>query len=78
MTLDQYYSVEEFAKILKVNPQSIRRAIRMGRIQALRVMPGKKAPYRIAATELDRMAVMSYEETIKNIKSLFANGEKNG
>lgn len=70
MINDRYYTVEEFAKILKIGPQSIRRAIRAGRIQAFRVSIGKKAAYRISETEFDRIAVMSYQETLNNIKPL--------
>lgn len=70
MINDKYYTVEEFARILKIGPQSIRRAIRSGRIQAFRVSIGKKAAYRIADTEFDRIAIMTYEETINNIKTI--------
>lgn len=75
MSNDKYYTVEEFAKILKIGPQSIRRAIRAGRIHGFRVSIGKKAAYRIAETEFDRIALMSYQETINNIKPLITKDE---
>jgi len=66
---DEYYTVNEVSKKLKVDPQTIRRAIVKGRIQAFRVGYGAKSPYRIAANELERIAVMDFQETIKNILS---------
>ncbi len=70
MTLDAYLTPIEFAKLLKVSPQHIRRLIKKGMIHGIRFGTGKKAPYRIPSTELDRIAVMSFEETLKNINSL--------
>lgn len=66
---DEYFTVKEFAKKLKVGPQSIRRAIQKGRILAFRPGVGKKAPWRISATELGRISVMGFEETVNNVLS---------
>lgn len=64
---DLYYTVPEVAKMLKCHPRTIRNAIKAGRIQAMQISTGKIATYRIAAKELERMEVMSYEETINNV-----------
>lgn len=64
----RFLTVEEFAERLNIGVQSIRRSIRAGRIHACRVSIGIKAPYRIPETEIERIQVMSYQETIKHLK----------
>lgn len=68
--VDPILTVEEFAKLLKVTPQTIRKAINVGRIQAFRVGPGKKSPYRIYQSEIERITLMSLEETVKGLKEI--------
>lgn len=70
MYMKEFYTVDELAEKLRVTPFTIRRAIRAGRIQAFRPGMGKKSAYRIPATEIDRIMVMSFEETMKNLKGL--------
>jgi excisionase family DNA binding protein len=50
-----FLTVEEFAKRIKMNPTSVRSAIRHGKIYATRFSLGKKAPYRIPESELERL-----------------------
>ncbi len=50
-----FLTVEEFAKRIKLHPGSVRRAIKQGKIFATRPSTGKKAPYRIAESELERL-----------------------
>jgi len=52
-------TVEEFAKKVKSSPHTIRKAIRTGKINAFRPGIGKKAPYRIPETEIERLLVMT-------------------
>lgn len=59
----KFYTVDEVAKILKVSPQTIRSAIRKGRIFAVRVAGGKKAPYRIAEDQLHRLMTITFLES---------------
>jgi excisionase family DNA binding protein len=66
---DAFYTVDEFAKLLKVHPQTIRKAIKKGRLQACRAGYGKRSPLRIPGEELSRIRVMDFEETKKNILS---------
>lgn len=65
MEAPEFYDTLEFAKIMKVNPQSIRRAIYSGHIQAIRATGGKKAHYRIPAIEIQRLCDMAYTDNQK-------------
>lgn len=50
-----FLTVEEFAKRIKMHPGSVRRSIKQGKIFASRPSMGKKGPYRIAESELERL-----------------------
>lgn len=50
-----FLTVEEFAERLKIHPVTVRRAIKQGRIYASRPSAGKKAPYRICESEIERL-----------------------
>jgi excisionase family DNA binding protein len=50
-----FITVEDFAKRMKMHPASVRRSIRSGKIYAIRPGIGKKSPYRIAESELERL-----------------------
>lgn len=63
----EFFTVKEFAKIFKVHPNTVYRAIDCGRIQAFRVGQGKKASFRIFKTEIERMAAFDANEMIENI-----------
>jgi excisionase family DNA binding protein len=60
-----FLTLEEFAERLKMHPGTIRRAIREGRIFATRPSMGKRAPYRIPETELERLALQGMCEKKK-------------
>ncbi len=60
-----FLTVEEFAKKIKMHPNSIRRSIREGHIFATRPTTGKKAPYRISESELERLHIQSMCEKKK-------------
>lgn len=51
----KFLTVKEFAERVKLSPKTIRRSIKQNRIYASRPSIGKKAPYRIAETELERL-----------------------
>lgn len=63
--MDEFLTIDEFAKKVKVHPDTIRRAIRKGYINAFRAGSGKKAPWRIPATEIERLQVMRFERINK-------------
>jgi len=61
----QFLTVEEFAKRIKMHPGSVRRSIKQGKIYATRPTTGKKAPYRIAESELERLHLQGMCENKK-------------
>jgi len=56
MEQEEFYTVKEFAKLLKMSQETIRRAIRAGKIIALKPGGGETSALRIPRLELDRMA----------------------
>ncbi len=50
-------TVNEFSKQVQLCAHTVRRAIRSGKINAIRPGVGKKSPYRIPETEIERMIV---------------------
>jgi len=58
---ETYYTVKEFAKLLKVSPETIRRGIRSGNIIAVRIGEGKTSSLRIPRVQLDRMIYKNKE-----------------
>jgi excisionase family DNA binding protein len=60
-----FLTVEEFAQRIKMHPGSVRRSIKQGKIFAIRPGMGKKAPYRIAESELERLHLQSMCENKK-------------
>ena len=64
MPNSDFVSIKEFAALLGVHPDTIRRSIRRGRINAIRVGGGKRSVYRIPKTETNRMAVCDLEYLI--------------
>ncbi len=62
----EFYSVREFALKLGVSPRTIWRAIKNGRINAFHVGSSARSSVRIAATEINRMAVVDLEKIIED------------
>ena len=60
-----FLTLEEFAKRIKLHPTTIRRAIKQGKIFATRPSTGKKAPYRVAESELERLQIQGMCEKTK-------------
>jgi excisionase family DNA binding protein len=58
----EYYSVEEFAKLMNMRPITVRRAIRSGRITALRIGAAKKSPFRIPRHQIDKLTLLTQQE----------------
>lgn len=53
----EFYSIKETAVIFAVHENTIRKAIRMGFIAAIRIGNCKKSPYRISKKTIDRIHV---------------------
>ena len=65
--IDEFFTIEEFAKILKVHPNTIRNGIKCGRIQAFKVGRGHKSTYRIFKREIERMAEADMTKVINRL-----------
>ncbi|HEY5236090.1 MAG TPA: excisionase family DNA-binding protein [Rhabdochlamydiaceae bacterium] len=63
----EFYTVMEFAEKLRVHPNTIRKGLKSGRIQAVRTGSGKGAYYRIPDTEVQRLCEMDMTKLIENI-----------
>lgn len=64
---EEFYSIVKFAKLLDVHPNTIRRLIKNGRLSAIRLCTGKRTTYRIAKSEINRIALFDLEEMINKI-----------
>jgi len=72
MQEEQFYTVEEFSKILRINEQRVRQALRLGIIQGFKPSGGL---WRIPYSELGRLQSISYNDRVKALEEL--KGEKN-
>jgi hypothetical protein len=61
---DDFVSIKEFAALIKMHPNSVRRSIKKGRLNAFRIGEGPRAVYRIARSEVNRLAFINLEEMI--------------
>lgn len=64
--MDEFLTLQEFAKKMKLHPDTIRKAIRCGYINAFRAGSGKRSPLRIPSTEIERLMVMRLERIKKD------------
>lgn len=62
-----FLSIKEFASKIGVHPNTIRRGVKSGRISAFRVGGGKRSSYRIAKSEVNRLALFDMEEMIERM-----------
>lgn len=62
-----FLSIKEFAAKVGVHPDTVRRAIKNGRLNGFKIGYGKRASYRIAKTEISRIALIDLETIINNI-----------
>lgn len=60
-----FLTVDEFAERIRMHPNSVRKSIREGKIFATRPSTGKRSPYRIAESELERLYLQSMCEEKK-------------
>lgn len=64
MDMPDFLSIKEFAILLRVHPNTIRRGIQTGRISAFKVGIGRRSVYRVPRTEINRMAFDDLEKVI--------------
>lgn len=62
-----FLTVDEFAEKIRVHPNTVRRGIKAGRIQAFRTSDGIKGSYRIPNTEIERLCELDMSKLIKEI-----------
>lgn len=76
--IEQYLSIKEFAVKVKFHPNTIRRAIKSGRINAFKIGSGRRAYYRIPQSEIHRIAKIDLTALIEEIIEKRSKGEKTG
>jgi len=64
---NDFLSIKEFASKVKVHPNTVRRSIKSGRLSAFKIGSGPRAHYRIAASEVNRIALIDMEDMIRRI-----------
>lgn len=64
---DEYLSVKEFASKMKLHYNTVLRAIKTGKLNAVRIGSGKKATFRIASSEVNRIALCDLEQLVSKI-----------
>lgn len=62
-----FLSIKEFALLIKVHANTVRRSIKKGKLNAFRIGSGSKAIYRIPRAEINRLAFVNLEEMIARI-----------
>jgi len=68
MNENEFLSIKEFAQLLNVHPNTIRRAIKSGRINAVKISAGTLKPiYRIFRGEINRLAFSDLEKIIEKL-----------
>jgi len=67
MTEKEFYTVMEFSDKLRIHPNTVRTAIKQGRIQAFRVGMGSRSDFRIPVTEINRISEMDMLTLIKRL-----------
>lgn len=64
---EAFFTIKEFSEKLKIHPSTVRRAIKKGRIQAIKAGSGNRPLYRIPCSEIDRIALFDLKEMMKKI-----------
>ena len=65
---DDFLSVSEFAKVIKMHVNSIYKLIKEGRIYAFKVSKSKRGSWRIPKVELIKIATRDFETINESLK----------
>lgn len=60
-----FLSINEFAKMVRMHPNTVRKSIKKGRLNSFRIGSGDNAEYRIPKAELNRLSFMDLERIIE-------------
>ena len=60
--MEKFYTVSEFAELLRVHPNTIRKMIREKRLHPINVGTGKKKTYSIPEDDLMRLRAEAFEK----------------
>lgn len=64
---DDFLSIKEYADLIRVHPNTVRRSIKNGHCKAFRTGRGCKAVYRIPRSEINRLAFEHLEAIIERM-----------
>lgn len=64
---EDFLSINDFAKILKIHPNTVRRQIKKGKINIIKFGSEKKPLYRIPKSEIERLAFFTMKDVVKKI-----------
>jgi len=64
----EFLSIKETAVIFAVHENTIRKAIRMGFIVAIRIGNCKKSPYRISKKTIEKIHIAMIQELAKKVQ----------
>ena len=67
MQNEEFLSVKEFAAKLHLHYNTVLRAIKSGKLSAVRIGSGKKCVYRISIYEINRIALYDLEHLVSKI-----------
>lgn len=65
--LPDFLTIKEFALLIRVHPNTVRRAIRKGRISAFRIGEGSHSGFRIARAEINRLSFIDLEKIVSRL-----------
>lgn len=63
----EFYTIKEFADKIRVHHNTVRKALKSGKIQGFRISDGKRAAYRISCDEVQRLCELDIAKLIAGI-----------
>jgi excisionase family DNA binding protein len=76
--MKDFMSINEFSDYLNLHPNTVRKAIKKGRLSAFKVGAGKNAKFLIPRSETHRMAIMDLEIVVKNMAEDMVKEQRKG